>query len=380
MSGGMPGTPGEIPFLDLAAQAAEEGAALQAALARGVMDGGWVGGPLVAELEAALAAALDVPHVVAVSSGTDALMLGMVAAGIAPGDEVITPPNSFVASTAAIRHIGAVPVFADVADDINIDPEAVERAIGPRTRAIMPVHLGGRVCDMHRIGELAQAHGLLVIEDAAQAFGSKFQDRAAGSFGTVGCFSTHPAKNLNGVGDGGFVATADAAIADRIRRLRSHGTTPSGVVEFGFVSRLDNVQASVLLMRLERLPSVEARRRRNADLYLRLLQDSPVRAVPERQHEYNTWSTFRVEAPDRDRLAFHLRQAGIQTAMHYPVPIHLQPAAAGLGYKAGDFPETERQAAHTLSLPVHQSLGEEAVARIAAAIGDFYRSRPGGRV
>lgn len=362
----------EILFLDLAAQAAEEGAELTAALARGTADGGWVGGPLVAELEAALAGTLGVPHVVAVSSGTDALMLGMMAAGIGPGDEVITPPNSFVASAAAIRHIGAVPVFADIGADINIDPDAVERAIGPRTRAIMPVHLGGRVCDMDRICALADRHGLLVVEDAAQAFGSKFQDRPAGTFGTVGCFSTHPAKNLNGVGDGGFVATADAAIADRVRRLRNHGTTPDGVAEFGFVSRLDNVQAAVLLMRLARLPGVEARRRRNADLYLRLLAESPVVMVPERQHEYHTWSTFRVEAPDRARLAAHLKRAGIQTAMHYPVPIHLQPAAAGLGYRAGDFPETERQAAVTLSLPVHQCLGEDAIARIAAAVADFY--------
>ncbi len=371
MSGPGGGAP-QILFQDQAAQAAEEGADLQAALARGVMDGGWVGGPLVAELEAALAAALGLPHVVTVSSGTDALMLGLLAAGIAPGDEVITPPNSFVASTAAIRHIGAVPVFADVAADINIDPEAVRRAIGPRTRAIMPVHLGGRVCDMAAIGEIAAEHGLLVVEDAAQAYGSKFQDRLAGTFGDIGCFSTHPAKNLNGIGDGGFVATRDAAIAERIRRLRSHGTTPQGVVEFGFVSRLDNVQAAVLLMRLGRLPAVERRRRRNAGLYMELLAGSPVGFVPERQHEYHTWSTFRVEAPDRDGLAAHLRDAGIQTAMHYPVPIHLQPAAAGLGGKAGDFPETERQAALTLSLPVHQCLDEAAIARVAEQVLAYY--------
>lgn len=368
----MTGAPAPILFMDLAAQAAEEGAALQAAMARGVMEGGWVGGPLVAELEAALAAALDVPHAVAVNSGTDALMLGMLAAGIGPGDEVITPPNSFVASTAAIRHIGAVPVFADVAPDINIDPAAVEAAIGPRTRAIMPVHLGGRVCDMDAICALAKAHGLLVVEDAAQAFGSRFQGRMAGSFGTIGCFSTHPAKNLNGIGDGGFVATSDPAIADRIRRLRSHGTTPDGVVEFGFVSRLDNVQAAVLLMRLARLPAVEERRRRNAALYQDLLAGSPLAFVPERQSEYTTYSTFRVEAPRREALAAALRQAGIQTAMHYPVPIHLQPAAAGLGYKAGDFPETERQAGLTLSLPVHQCLGEAEIARVAEEIRRFY--------
>lgn len=361
-----------IAFMDLAAQAAEEGDALREAMARGVLEGGWVGGPLVAELEEALAAALGVAHVVAVGSGTDALMLGMLAAGIGPGDEVITPPNSFVASTAAIRHIGAVPVFADVGRDINIDPEAVAAAIGPRTRAIMPVHLGGRPCDMAAIGALARRHGLLLVEDAAQAFGTRFQGRMVGSFGGLGCFSTHPAKNLNGIGDGGFVATADAAIAARIRRLRSHGTAPGGVMEFGFVSRLDNVQAAVLLMRLSRLPGVEARRRRNAARYLEALAGSPVFALPERPAEYITWSTFRIEAPDRDRLAAALARAGIGTAMHYPVPIHLQPAAAALGHAPGAFPEAERQAALTLSLPVHQGLGEAEVARVVAEILRFY--------
>lgn len=368
----MTGGSAPILFLDLAAQAAEEGQALLDALARGTLQGGWVGGPLVAELEAALAAALEVPHVVAVGSGTDALMLGMLAAGIGPGDEVITPPNSFVASTAAIRHIGAVPVFADIRPDLCIDPEAVRAAIGPRTRAIMPVHLGGRVCDMPALQALADRHGLLLVEDAAQAFGSRLDGRMAGSFGTIGCFSTHPAKNLNGIGDGGFVATRDPAIAERIRRLRSHGTSGDGVVEFGFVSRLDNVQAAVLLMRLERLPSVEARRRRNAALYGDLLAGTPLAFVPERAGEYATWSTFRVEAPDRDRLVAALRRAGIQTAIHYPVPIHLQPAAAGLGWRAGDFPETERQAALTLSLPVHQCLDEAAIRRVAAEIRRFY--------
>jgi len=366
-----------IPFMDLAGQAAAEGAALVEAMARGVMAGGWVGGPLVAELEAALSAALSVsnlsaPHVVAVGSGTDALMLGMLAAGIRPGDEVITPPNSFIASTAAIRHIGAVPVFADVGRDINLDPAAVRAAIGPRTRAIMPVHLGGRPCDMAVICDLAQQHGLLVVEDAAQAFGSRFRGRMVGTFGIVGCFSTHPAKNLNGIGDGGFVATADPAIAERIRRLRSHGTTRDGVAEFGFVSRLDNVQAAVLLMRLARLPAVEARRRRNAALYGERLAGTPVFFLPERPAEYITWSTFRIEAPDRDALAAALAAAGIGTAIHYPVPIHLQPAAAGLGHGPGAFPETERQAALTLSLPVHQGLDDAAIDRVAEAIRRFY--------
>jgi dTDP-4-amino-4,6-dideoxygalactose transaminase len=295
------------------------------------------------------------------------------AAGIGLGDEVITPPNSFIASTAVIVHLGARPVFVDVLADQNIDPAAVAGAVTARTRAIMPVHLTGRVCRMDRIMEIAERHGLLVIEDAAQSIGSMFQGRKSGSFGHFGCFSAHPLKNLNAMGDAGFVTTNDAAAAARMRRLRTHGMADRETVEeWGFVSRMDVLQAAILEYRLDKLPDVIAKRRENAALYQRLLKHEKVFVPPCRQDEFNTFHTFVIQSERRDDLQRHLRAIGIKTAIHYPVPIHLQPAAVDLGYRKGDFPATESQAERILTLPVNQYMSAQDVEAVAGEVLSFY--------
>ncbi|HLH87338.1 MAG TPA: DegT/DnrJ/EryC1/StrS family aminotransferase [Xanthobacteraceae bacterium] len=365
-------SPPRIPYVDLAAQYAEERAQLLPVIDQVLASGGYVGGGIINRLEGKLAALCQVKHAVVLNSGTDALILGMRALGIGAGDEVITPPNSFVASTAAIVQIGARPVFADVLADQNVDPERIASAITPRTKAIMPVHLTGRIADMDAIMELARAHGLLVIEDAAQAIGSSYRERPAGSFGDVGCFSTHPLKNLNAIGDGGFITTDRDDVAARVRLLRNHGLIDrNSVAEFGLVSRMDALQAAVLEFRLDRLDDIIRRRRANAARYRELLDFRRVFVPADRQIEFNSYHLFVIQTDRRDSLQQHLAQKGIGTAVHYPIPIHLQPAAASLGYGRGDFPVTERQAERILSLPVNQSLDGEQITTVAEEINRF---------
>jgi dTDP-4-amino-4,6-dideoxygalactose transaminase len=365
----------DIPYVNLPAQADEQMPELAAIFEKVVRRGSFVGvGAEIERLERRLAEYCGTREAVALNSGTDALFLALKVAGIGPGDEVITPPNSFIASTAVIVHLGARPVFVDVLADQNIDPAAVERAITPRTRAIMPVHLTGRVCRMDRIMDIAERHRLVVIEDAAQSVGSMFQGRKSGSFGHFGCFSAHPLKNLNALGDAGFVTTNDAAAAARMRRLRTHGMADRETVEeWGFVSRMDVLHAAILDYRLDKLPEVIAKRRENAALYQRLLKHEKIFVPPCRQDEFNTFHTFVIQAERRDDLQRHLRAIGIKTAIHYPVPIHLQPAAASLGYRKGDFPATESQAERILTLPVNQYMSAQDVEAVAGEVLAFYR-------
>jgi dTDP-4-amino-4,6-dideoxygalactose transaminase len=364
----------DIPYVNLPAQADEQMPDLAAIFERVVRRGSFVGaGTELERLEARLAEYCGTREAVALNSGTDALLLALKVAGIGPGDEVITPPNSFIASTAVIVHLGARPVFVDVLADQNIDPAAIERAITPRTRAIMPVHLTGRVCRMDAIVEIAERGGLIVIEDAAQSIGSMFQGRKSGSFGHFGCFSAHPLKNLNAAGDAGFVTTNDSAAAARMRRLRTHGMADRETVEeWGFVSRMDVLQAAILDYRLDKLPDVIAKRRENAALYQHLIKHEKVFVPPCRQDEFNTFHTFVIQVDRRDDLQRHLRAIGIKTAIHYPVPIHLQPAAAGLGYREGDFPATEQQAERILTLPVNQYMSLKDVEAVAGEVLAFY--------
>jgi dTDP-4-amino-4,6-dideoxygalactose transaminase len=346
-----------IPYIDLAAQYAAEREQLLPIIDDILASGSYIGGEVVERLEGKLAALCGVRHVVVLNSGTDALILGLRALGIGPGDEVITPPNSFVASTAAIVHVGARPVFVDVQSDQNIDPNLIAAAITPRTKAIMPVHLAGRIADMDPVLELARSHSLFVIEDAAQAVGSRYRGRPAGSFGAVGCFSTHPLKNLNAIGDGGFITTNSDDIFSFVRLQRNHGLVDRNTVkEFGLVSRMDTLQAAVLEFRLGRLDEIIGQRRANAAHYCSLFDRSDIFVAPERDFEFNTYHTFVIQVERRDPLQRHLANKGIGTAIHYPVPIHLQPAAAGLGYRRGDFPTTESQAERILTLPINPSL------------------------
>jgi dTDP-4-amino-4,6-dideoxygalactose transaminase len=362
-----------IGYVNLPAQFEEERTEILQAVEGVFRRGDFIGGEAVGKLEQELSAYLGTPHVVTLNSGTDALILAMKVLDIGPGDEVITPPNSFVASTASIVAVGATPVFADVLPDQNIDPAAVEAAVTPRTKAILPVHLTGRTADMNPLMGIAKKHGLAVIEDSAQAVGSTYDGRMSGTIGTLGCFSAHPLKNLNAAGDAGFVVTADAGLAERIRRLRNHGLiNRSDVSEWGTVSRLDTVQAEVLRIRLRHLPSVIARRRRNAAQYRAELAGLPVFVPPCREIEFNTFHTFVVQTDRRDEMQRFLASKGIETTIHYPVPIHLQPAATHLGHGPGEFPVTERQAGRILTFPVNQFLSASDISYICSSVRGYF--------
>jgi len=364
-----------VPYVNMAAQWAEEREALLPIVERVLAEGHWVGGAEIAEFEAAAARLCGVAHAVALNSGTDALALGMAALGIGSEDEVITPPNSFIASTAAIVQLGARPVFVDVRDDQNIDPERIEAAITDKTKAIMPVHLTGRIADMAPIMEIAERHGLQVVEDAAQSVGSRYDDRTSGSFGRVGCFSTHPLKNLNACGDGGFLTTDDDKIAEAVRAARNHGlVTRETVARFGQVSRMDSLQAAILHFRLGRLDDTVRRRRANAALYRERLDPKRVFIPEDRDREFNTYHTLVIQVDRRDELRAFLQAQGVGTAIHYPVPIHLQPASAGLGYRAGDFPVTARQAGRILTLPINQTLSPDDISYVADRVNEFFKS------
>lgn len=361
-----------IPYVDIGAQYAEERDALITIFDRVMCQGQAVGGAEVELLERELAEFHGVKHVAALNSGTDALILGLVAMGIGSGDEVITPPNSFVASTAAVIKVGARPVFCDVLEDQNIDPTEIEAAITPRTKAIMPVHLTGRIAEMDPILAIAKRHGLMVIEDAAQAIGSRYRGRLAGTFGDIGCFSTHPLKNLNAVGDGGFIATDNDEFAETVSLLRNHGLADRNTVaRFGTVSRMDTLQAAVLRYRLTRVDTVIERRRRNVALYHRLLDPALVFLPSEAPEDFIAYHTLVIQVDHRDALQAFLADRGVGTAIHYPIPIHLQPAAAALGYKGGDFPVCERQAGRILTLPIHPFLAERDIHVIASAVNQF---------
>lgn len=362
-----------VPYVNLAAQWAQERKALWPIIENVMESGAFVGGACVDTFERGVEAFTGAKHCVALNSGTDALVCGLMALGVGRGDEVITPPNSFIASTAAIAHIGAVPVFADVLANQNIDPRKVEEAITSKTKAIMPVHLTGRMADMVAIMEIAERHGLAVIEDAAQSVGSLFDNEKSGTVGHVGCFSTHPLKNLNACGDGGFMVTNDDAIADKVRSMRNHGLVDRNTVEqFGYVSRMDAMQAAILTHRLGELLTVIQKRRANAALYCELLNASHLFVPEDDPREFNTYHTFVVQLDHREELRAYLDDRGIQTAIHYPVPIHLQPAAAALGHSAGDFPVTEEQARRILTLPVHQFLTETQVRFVADTVNEFF--------
>jgi dTDP-4-amino-4,6-dideoxygalactose transaminase len=362
-----------VPYVDFLAQFEEERTEILAIVEDVFTVGRFVEGDRITQLERTIAAFAGVDEAVALGSGTDALVLGMRALGIGPGDEVITVPNSFIATVASVVLAGARPVLVDVGEDMNIDPALIERAITARTRAIMPVHLTGRTANMSTVCEIADRRGLLVIEDAAQAFGARYRGRMAGTWGRIGCCSAHPLKNLNAAGDAGFLLTNDGEVAERVRRLRSHGLiNRNESLEWGQNARMDVLQAAILMYRLRKLNDNNERRRHNADLYRNLIKSQQVRMPICRAHEYNIFHTFIVDVPNRDALKEHLRRHGVDTVIHYPIPVHLQEAAASLGYRRGDFPVTERQAASILSLPIHPYLSEQDIDYVASVIDQFY--------
>lgn len=365
----------KIPYVNLQEQWLEERDDLLPIMDSVFASAQFVGGEELDKFEENIAKLCGTKYACALNSGTDALMLALVMSGVRKGDEVITPPNSFIASTAAIIHIGAIPVFVDVLPDQNIDPSKIENAITKKTKAIMPVHLTGRMCDMDPIMAIAKQHDLLVIEDAAQSVGSKYKGKPSGSIGDVGCFSTHPLKNLNACGDGGFLTTNDENIFNKTKLYRNHGMADRNIVHnFGSVSRMDNLQAAILNYRLDKLNFTTNKRRRNANTYFKGINNQNLFFPKEKDSEYNTYHTFVIQTQYRDELKDYLSVNNIDTAIHYPFPIHLQPASKKLGYQAGDFPVTERQSKEILTLPVNQYITENDIQRIIKALNDFKSS------
>ncbi|MDX2192353.1 MAG: DegT/DnrJ/EryC1/StrS family aminotransferase [Gemmatimonadales bacterium] len=368
-----------VPLLDLVAQHArlqdEVMAAVQAVIARQ----GFIMGPEVAELEAKVAALSGARFGVACASGTDALLLPLLALDLQPGDEVITTPFTFFASAGTIHNAGGRPVFADIdPTTFNVDPAAVEAAITPRTRAIVVVHLFGQMAPMERLAAIAERHGLALIEDAAQAIAARRRIgdgwRVAGGLGMAGALSFFPSKNLGGWGDGGMMLVNDERLAERLRRLRTHGGARQyHHEEVGTNSRLDTLQAAVLLVKLPYLAEWIAGRRRVAERYEAAFSGHPAvcppRTDPANEH---TWHQYTIRVPDRDGLRAHLQQQGIGCAVYYPTPLHLQPCFAYLGHARGAFPVSEAASASVLSLPVYDELTLERQERVIEQVLAFH--------
>lgn len=362
----------QIPYVNMNTQWQEDREELLPIIDRVLSSGQYVGGDEINKFEDDIAKYCQVEYAVALNSGTDALVMALYLLGVRPGDEVITPPNSFIASTSVIVHLGAKPVFVDVLPNQNIDPNKIESVITKKTKAIMPVHLTGRICDMDPIMDISNKYGIPVVEDAAQAIGSKYKGKFSGSIGHVGCFSTHPLKNLNACGDGGFLTTNDKNIYFKAKTIRNHGMEGRNKVNyFGYVSRMDNLQAAILNYRLQKLEEIILKRRNNAFHYFKSINVADVLLPIENDNEFNTYHTFVIQVEKREELKEWLFNQGIETAIHYPTPIHLQPAAKSLGYKLGDFPVTEMQSERILTLPINQFLKDD-VSIIADKVNEYY--------
>jgi len=369
-----------VPLLDLKAQFRPIREEVLAAITRVCDSQVFILGSEVEALERELAAMLQVKHAVGVSSGTDALLVAMMALDIGPGDEVIVPTYSFFATAGCVSRLGARPVFVDI-DPVtfNIDTEAATSAITPRTRAMIPVHLYGQSAEMDPLVAAARARGVAIIEDAAQAIGSRYRDRLVGGIGELGCFSFFPSKNLGAFGDGGLVTTNDPALASKVQLLRGHGMQPKYYHRMiGGNFRLDALQAAVLRVKAPHLASWTEARRRNADRYRALFAEVDIAhsiGLPvECPGSYHIYNQFVIRVPDRDGLRAHLSEKGVGTEIYYPVPFHLQECFASLGYKAGDFPHAERAAAESLALPIYGELTEEQLRSVVETIADYYAS------
>lgn len=358
-----------IPFLDLQAQYREIGPELERAIVSALRGCSYVLGEPVARFEAEFAAYCGVEHAVAVNSGTSALHLALLAAGVGEGDEVVTVPMTFVATVAAIVYAGATPVFVDI-DPLTwtLDAAQIDAVVTPRTRAILPVHLHGRLADMTAVRAAAERHGLVVIEDAAQAHGAERGGRRAGAFGDMGCFSFYPGKNLGGCGEGGAVTTNDAAFAERIRSLRDWGQEGKyNHVRHGFNFRMDALQGAALRVKLPRLDGWNDARRRVARTYQAALDPDVGRPAGPIGADH-ACHVYAIRTPGRDAAQDALRRAGVATGVHYPTPVHLQPAYARLGHRPGAFPVSEALARETLSLPLYPELGKEEAMRVVQAV------------
>lgn len=358
-----------IRFVDLGRQHAAIHAELSLAIENTVQSGTFILGPTVERFERAFAGYCGVAHCVGVGSGTAALQLALEACGVGPGDEVIIPANTFIATAFAVSERGARPVLVDVEETSKLlDPLAVEQALTRRTKAIVPVHLYGAMVDMDRVAAIARAHRLTIIEDACQAHGASLNGRRAGSFGAAAAFSFYPSKNLGALGDGGAVVTDDAEIASRVRLLRDLGQRSKyDHIVKGDNSRLDSLQAAVLEVKLAHLDAWNAARRKCASRYDELLMKAGLATAPRSVGE-PVFHIYAIPVKDRRQVALALDEARIGYGIHYPVPIHLQPAYEDLGYRPGDFPVSEAWSAHTLSLPMFPELTSEEIETVVRTI------------
>ena len=368
-----------VPLLDLKAQYAGIRDEVMEAVREVFEDQWFILGPKVQECEARIAEYCRCEHAVGVSSGTDALLIALMAEGIGPDDEVITTPYTFFATAGCIARVGATPVFVDICPrTYNLDTRKLEAAVTAKTKAIVPIHLFGQCADMDAVCEVAEEHGLVVIEDAAQAIGAELKGRRAGSMGHYGCFSFFPSKNLGAAGDGGIVVTNDPERAERLAILRGHGAKPKyyhSVIGGNF--RLDALQAAVVLVKLKYLDDWSAGRRANAETYRNLFKEAGLTeddrvvlpyAIPDGRHIYNQ---FVIRVPRRDELREHLKENRVATEIYYPVPLHRQECFAYLGHAEGEFPEAERAARETLALPIYPELTDEQQRHVVGKIEEF---------
>ncbi|MEJ8545137.1 DegT/DnrJ/EryC1/StrS family aminotransferase [Brevibacillus borstelensis] len=370
-----------VPFVDLQAQYKTIQREIEAAVQAVFHSGQYILGDNVRMFEQAAADYLGSSHAVGVGNGSDALYLALKACDIGPGCEVLTTPFSFVASSDAILRTGAKPVFVDIDEKTyNMDPFLIEERITPRTRAILPVHLYGQCANMEEVMRIAKKHSLTVIEDACQAFGTVYKGRMAGTMGNIGCFSFFPTKNLGGCGDGGMLATDDRDLAEKLRMLRVHGskTRYHHEVAGGINSRLDEIQAAILRVKLRYIDEWNRRRNEMAAKYAALLQELPLQLPVRETHSSHIYHLFTVKTsgkPERDELIAYLHRNGVQTAVHYPVPIYLHPSYLDLGYQAGDCPIAERVSEAICSLPLYPEMTEESLNHVARVVSAFYQGR-----
>ena len=382
----------EVPFLDLKAQYKQIEHEVVPVVTEAMENGMFIGGPNVEGFEKEFAEFCNSKYCIGVNSGTDALRFALMATGVGPGDEVITVPNTFIATTEAISQVGATPVFVDInANTCNMDPIALQEFLEQKcavdqstnqlikqstrspVKAIIPVHLYGQMADMDPIMEEARKKGLLIIEDACQAHGAKYKNEAAGSMGGAGCFSFYPGKNLGAYGEGGAVVTQDERIASEIRVIRDHGQNKKYYHTMeGYNGRLDAIQAAVLRVKLKRLAAWNKTRNDNAAYYNELLSDLPgVEFANVADYAESVYHLYVIMVDDRDALQEFLGDKGIATGLHYPLPLHLQKAYEHLGYKEGDFPVAERAARRLLSLPMYPELTRDQIKYVADSIKEF---------
>jgi dTDP-4-amino-4,6-dideoxygalactose transaminase len=366
-----------IPYLDLQAQYDRIRSEVLTALEEICESGKFAQGPATSEFEAKFAAYCGVDHCVTLNSGTSALHLALRCLDVGPGDEVVTVSMTFIATAWAISYVGATPVFVDI-DPVRrtLCPDKLEAAITPRTKAIIPVHLYGMPAEMDRIVAIAERHGLPVIEDAAQAHGARYRGKRVGQFGQIACFSFYPTKNLGAYGEGGALITNDASIAQRVRSLRDHAQSQKYLHnEIGFNYRMDAFQGAVLSIKLKHLDQWNTARIDCARHYTELLKDSSYKLPTHISDSECVWHCYVIESPERDRIRSALQDVGIQSAVHYPVPIHLQKAYAHLGYRAGDLPVTEALCERCLALPIYPELSKEKISTVASSLLDLEREK-----